>query len=95
MKFNANQNQKKVLSVLLDKYENSKTYKGENQVHQTFSIAPDIIMQEYDSDFADVEKIHRLEAELNELAEEQLVRLELKGTIIQKIFLIPESIPVC
>ncbi len=95
MKFNANQNQKKVLSVLLDKYENSKTYKGENQVHQTFSIAPDIIMQEYDSDFADVEKIHRLEAELNELAKEQLVRLELKGTIIQKIFLIPESIPVC
>lgn len=95
MKFNANQNQKEVLSALLDKYENSKTYKGENQVHQTFSIAPDIIMQEYHSDFADVEKIRLFEAELSELAEEQLVRLELKGTVIRKIFLISESIPVC
>lgn len=95
MKFKANQNQKKVLSALLDKYENSKTYKGENQVHQTFSIAPDSIMQEYDSDFADVEKIRLFEAELSELAEEQLVRLELKGTVIRKIFLIMESIPVC
>lgn len=95
MKFNADKNQRKVLSALLDKYENSKTYKGENQVHQTFSITPDIIMQEYDSDFADVEKIHLFEAELGELVKEQLVRLESKGTVIRKIFLNSESIPAC
>lgn len=95
MKFNADKNQRKVLSALLDKYENSKTYKGKNQVHQTFSITPDIIMQEYDSDYADVEKIHLFEAELGELVKEQLVRLESKGTVIQKIFLNSESIPAC
>lgn len=95
MKFDADKTQREVLSALLNKYENSKTYKGENQVHQTFSITPDIIMQEYDSDFADVEKIHLFEAELNEMAREQLIRLEQKGTVIQKIFLNSESIPVC
>lgn len=95
MKFNADKTQRKVLSALLDKYENSKTYKGENQVHQTFSIAPDIIMRDYDSDFADVEDLHLFEEALDELAREQLVRLELRGTVIRKIILNPESIPVC
>ncbi|MDE7209970.1 MAG: DUF2220 domain-containing protein [Lachnospiraceae bacterium] len=95
MKFNADKVQREVLCALLDKYENSKTYKGENQVHQTFSILPSIIMQEYDSDFADVEKVHLFEEELDELAGEQLIRLERKGTVIQKIFLNQESIPAC
>lgn len=95
MKFNADKTQREVLSALLDKYENSKTYKGKNQVRQTFSITPDSIMQEYDSDFADVEKIHLFEAELEELAQEQLIRLERNGTVIRKILLNPESIPIC
>ena len=95
MKFNASPNQKKVLSSLLDKYENSKTYKGENQVHQTFSITPDIIMKEYNSDSADVEKIHMFEGEMDELEREQFVQLEIKGTVIYKIFLRQESIPGC
>ena len=95
MKFNADKTQREVLSALLDKYENSKTYKGENQVNQTFSITPNIIMQEYDSDFADVEKINLFEAELDELAREQLIRLERKGTVVQKILLNSEAIPAC
>lgn len=95
MKFNADKTQREVLTALLDKYENSKTYKGENQVHQSFSITPNIIMQEYHSDFADVEEIHLFEAEMDELAREHLVRLERKGTVIRKIILNSESIPVC
>lgn len=95
MRFNADKTQREVLSALLDKYENSKTYKGENQVHQSFSISPDMILQEYDSDFADVEKVHLFEAELEELEREQLIRLERKGTVIRKILLNSGEIPVC
>lgn len=57
MKFNADKTQREVLSALLDKYESSKTYKGENRVQQSFSMTPDVILKEYDSDFADVEKV--------------------------------------
>ncbi len=95
MKFNPDMTQRKVLSELLDRYENSKTYKKENRVHQTFSIPPDRIMREYDSDFTDVEKVHLFEAELDELAKQQFIRLERKGTVIKRILLNPESIGAC
>ncbi|MCD7752737.1 MAG: DUF2220 domain-containing protein [Lachnospiraceae bacterium] len=95
MKFNPNDMQRKVLSALLDKYENSKTYKKENQVQQSFFIFPRFLMPEYDSDYADVEKVHLLEKELDELAREHLVRLEWKGTTIQKIFLNMASLQNC
>lgn len=84
-----------MLSALLDKYESSKTYRGENQVQQTFSIPPAMILKEYDSDFADVEKVRLFEEKLDELAGEQLIRLQKKGTVIRKILLNPEQIPVC
>lgn len=93
--FNAGKNQRRVLSALLDKYENSKTYKGENQVRQSFAIAPDMIIQEYYSDFADVEQIHLFEDELEELSGRRLVRLERQGGAVKKILLNPEAIPDC
>lgn len=95
MKFNADPIQREVLSALLDKYENSKTYKGENQVRQTFFITPDMILEEYDSDYADVEKVHLFEEKLEELEKEQFIRMQKKGTVIQKILLNPEYIPIC
>lgn len=87
--------QRKVLSALLDKYENSKTYKGENQVRQSFAITPDSIMQEYYADFADVEQIQLFEDKLAELAEAQLIWLERRGTVIKKILLNTELITDC
>ncbi|MCD8045746.1 MAG: hypothetical protein LUE90_03685 [Clostridiales bacterium] len=95
MKFKADRTQREALSALLDKYENSKTYRGENQIQQTFAISPDIVMKEYASDFADVEQIHLFEEELETLEGKQLIRLERRGTVIRKIVLVPESIPVC
>ena len=76
MKYNTTAIQSKVLEVLLDKYENSKTYKGENLVQQSFAITPTILMPEYDSDFVGVDKLCNFEAELEELASQGLVSLE-------------------
>ncbi|MCC8164386.1 MAG: DUF2220 domain-containing protein, partial [Lachnospiraceae bacterium] len=95
MKFNADKVQQEELSLLLDKYENSRTYKGENQVHQSFGIAPESVLREYHSDFADVEKIRRFEEELTGLEEAGLIRLERKGMIIRKILLNEEALPAC
>ncbi len=80
---------------MLDKYEGSKTYRGENQVQQTFSITPDRILKEYDSDFADVERVRLFEEKLDELVREQFIRLEKKGTAVRKILLNPERVPAC
>lgn len=95
MKFKADRTQREVLSALVDKYENSKTYRGENRVQQTFSIGPDAVMREYASDFADVEQIHLFEEELAALEEKQLIRLERRGTVIQRIVLKVESVSAC
>lgn len=95
MKFKASQAQRKVISLLLDKYENSKTYKGENQVRQTFAIVPEMVMQEYNSDFADVENIQVFEAQLEELVREKFISLQKRGGVIQKILLNTERISDC
>ena len=67
MRSNFTAMQRKALEILLNKYENSKTYKGENQVQQSFAVAPTALMPEYDSDFANVDKLRLFESELEEL----------------------------
>lgn len=93
MKFNMTAMQRKALEGLLDKYENSKTYKGENLVQQSFAITPTILMPEYDSDFVGVDKLRNFEAELEELASQGLVSLEKRGIVIRKIVLNMSAIP--
>ena len=87
MKFDLTKTQHKLLEILLDKYENSKTYKGENQVQQSFAVAPTVLMPEYDSDFANVDKLRLFESELEELASQGLIYLEKKGVVIRRIVL--------
>ena len=53
-------NQKKILSRLIKKYENSKTYMDENKVIQKFYIKPAEVMKNYNSDFADLDNLRRL-----------------------------------
>ncbi len=93
--FHPNKTQREVLSALLDRYENSRTYEGENQIRQTFSVPPERILSDYDSDFADVEQIRLFESDLQELAELGLIDLKKKGTVIGRIILNPEMIPEC
>lgn len=51
MWMNVSVNQEKILNRLLDKYENSKTYEGKNQILQKFAIEPAEIWAEYVSDY--------------------------------------------
>lgn len=85
--------QKAVLSQLLDKYENSKTYTGKNQVNQSFAVFPDRIFLEYSSDFADIEQIRRFEDEMNVLAQRGLIQLLWKNNEIKKIVANPMEWP--
>ncbi len=49
------------MEKLIDQYERSKTYRGTNQLTQSFSVAPERIFTQYDSDYADVNQIHDFE----------------------------------
>ena len=59
----------KILNALLDIYESSKTYTGENKVNQVFSIKPSKIFKDYESDNANVDDIERFESQLGKLAD--------------------------
>lgn len=81
--------QKNTIEQLLNQYENSKTYRGKNQVTQTFSIVPAKIFDEYDSDFADINLIHDFEQQMKELEEKELVFVKWKSHVIEKMIANP------
>ena len=62
--FKLNKRQKEILKALLNKYEKSKTYRGENMVNQSFQVKPKDFFKEYDSDFADLDEQGRIVAQL-------------------------------
>lgn len=73
--------QKKVLRLLLDKFERSKTYSGENKVNQSFSIRPDAVFREYYSDFADPGELRNFHQEMEELENFPVADIERLGSI--------------
>ncbi len=76
--------EKKLLSRLLDRYENSRTYKQENLRNQSFSVKPEQIFPEYHSDYASVQEIADFEDELDRLEKENLIQIKKrKGSIIR------------
>lgn len=80
-----NKRQKEVLNTLLNKYEKSKSYRGENVVNQTFQVKPREIFKEYDSDFADLDEQGDFERELSVLEDAGLIRLSHQNGIITSI----------
>ena len=82
---NLNSRQKLILEKLLHKYEGSKTYKGENFVRQTFSIAPTDVYPKYNDDFEDVNSIEDFEKELKNLESENLISTESRNQHVVKI----------
>lgn len=78
-------NQKKVLHLLLDKYERSKTYQGTNQVSQSFSAEPAEVWPEYVSDFADIKLVHDFEQEMGYLQTLDLITIQGRDGAIVKI----------
>lgn len=78
--------QKAVLHFLLDKYERSKTYRGENKVKQTFSCESRAIFPDYYSDFASVEKIQEFHESMAILEKMGLIVLKWKQAEIDTIY---------
>lgn len=86
-----NEVQKNVLNLLLDKYEKSKTYLGENKVAQNFCIRPEEIWKNYKSDYADTDLIYDFENQICELEKKELVFVKWKARVIDKIESKPEK----
>ena len=77
--------QKKTLELLLKKYESSKTYSGQNEVSQSFSIQPEKVFPEYENDFTDIDRIRDFENDLAPLEKASLVAISKKQDRISKI----------
>lgn len=93
MEFPNNKNQEKALQLLLDQYEKSKTYTGENMKKQTFSIAPEKIYHKYSDSFADIGEIEDFERDMQELSTKGLVKLTLQDGEIRRISAVEEKMP--
>ena len=78
-------NQSNLLHVLLDKYENSKTYEGTNAVSQIFAVKPEKVWKEYVSDFANVAQVKDFETEMQVLQDQGLIRIQRKDGVITKL----------
>ncbi len=89
MNLRLSKNQEEVLNFLLDKYENSATYKGDNLRKQSFSINPEKVFPEYNEDYTDQDEVDNFNSEMNILMKMQYVNLKyIKGTsVISKITL--------
>ena len=77
--------QRQVLEQLLDQYERSRTYKGENQVRQSFSLSPARVYEPYEDNYTSVQDIEAFEAEMRALQEMGLVSLVWKSNAIARI----------
>ena len=80
-----NKRQKDVIRALLDKFEKSKTYRGENVVNQSFQVKPSEFYKDYDSDFADLDEQEDFERELRVLEDAGLILLSGKNGVIKAI----------
>lgn len=87
--------QKALLEQLIDQYENSKTYRGENQITQKFSVIPSRIWKEYYSDYADIHLVHDFECQMKELEQKGLIRISWKEHGIEKLTAVSESQDAC
>lgn len=93
MSFQGNQNQRTVLELLLDKYERSKTYTGDNLKKQNFSVKPEAVYKNYRDNFTDISIISDFEQDMQVLEKEGLVRLIERNGEIKSIEAIVVKIP--
>lgn len=87
--------QKKTLNLLLHRYENSITYKGQNKINQSFSCKPEEILIDYRSDSADIQIIDQFEVEMQELATAGFVQITRTHGEIRRITLSVDAVDDC
>lgn len=85
------ENQKKVLGILVDQYENSKTYQGENKITQSFYVLPEKVFKDYHSDYADVNLVRDFENQIRDLENSGLISVKYNKGVIEKLAANPEK----
>ena len=70
--------QRKTLNMLLDRYENSRTYTGENKVNQTFRVMVKDIWPEYLDDFTDIMEVEEFKKQVEQLEKSSLIYVQRK-----------------
>lgn len=87
--------QRKVLEHLLDSYERSRTFRGDNQVTQTFSVSVGKIFPKYNDD-AEYDYFCQINESMEELCAGELVTLTYwKKGVLKKITLNQKRLDVC
>lgn len=92
MNLKLNNIQKKIINSLLDKYESSKSYTGQNLILQNYYLDPTNFYKDYESDFADIDLVQKFEEAVFELQKEDLISVEKKNGVIKKITAVKDSI---
>jgi len=80
-----------VLEILLDQYENSKTYQGENKITQSFHVLPEKVFKDYYSDYTDVNFVRDFENQMRDLENSGLIFVRWKQGVIEKLAANPEK----
>ena len=87
--------QRKVLEYLLDSYERSRTFRGDNQVSQKFSVSVGKIFPKYNDD-AEYDYFCQINESMEALCAEELVTLAYwKKGVLKKITLNLKRLDVC
>lgn len=79
------ENQKKLLEMLLDQYENSKTYQGTNKIMQSFYVTPDKVFAEYDSDYVNMDLVRDFENQMRDLENQELITVKRDKGLLDKL----------
>lgn len=87
MSLKLSKSQSDVLNQLLDKYENSATYKGKNVRKQSFSIEPKSVFPAYNGDYTDKDEVDDFDREMKVLRDFQYIGLDYENNtpVIRKI----------
>ncbi len=87
--------QKKALEYLLDSYENSKTFRGDNRINQSFSVSIGKLFPRYCDD-AEYDFFCMINDAMNDLKSLGLIKTEYeKNGVLKKIILNPEQLGLC
>lgn len=76
-----------LLNLLLDKYENSKTYSGENQVNQRFCVAPTDIYRDYESNYESIDRVNAFEDDMRKLEKAGFISISVKRGVMKRLTL--------
>lgn len=87
-----NADEKKILNSLLDKYEKSRSFTGDNKVRQSFCLAIKTLFPKYE-DQSDYEVFQRVNEEVDHLVRKQFISATInRARVCAKVCLIEDSL---